>query len=350
MSKFKKNQIIYTLSKLGTRLLTPNGDLLAIINSEQHYNAWFTPPNVLQAIKAIGGMLNEADLATWLSHYPENNDHSKKIGLILAGNIPLVGFHDVLCVIVSGNIALIKASSQDARLIQHILKMLVEIEPAYANSFMFVDRLNTFDAVIATGSNNSSRYFEHYFGKVPHIIRKNRNSVAVLKGDETTEQLNRLGNDIFDYYGLGCRNVSKLFVPAGYNFNAFFEAIQSFNEVGNHHKYHNNYDYNKSIYLVNRDEHLDNGFLLLKRDAGMASPLAVLFYEEYADEAVAKQIIDNETGNIQCIVSKMPLLDNSRVVDFGQSQRPALWDYADGIDTMEFLSNLYNFGKLKAEG
>lgn len=341
MSKFKKNQIISTFSLLGQQLLTPDEELSNLINSEYYYNAWFTPENTLRAIKAIGSALNEADIATWLNNYPEPaSGNGKKVGLILAGNIPLVGFHDVLCVLASGNHALIKASTQDARLIKHVLKMLVATEPAFAGQFSFVERLEGFDAVIATGSNNSSRYFDYYFGKVPNIIRKNRNSVAVLTGNETTAQLNELGHDIFDYFGLGCRNVSKLLVPGGYSFNTFFESIESYQPIINHHKYNNNYDYNKSIYLVNGDKHLDNGFLLVKEDERMASPLAVVFFEYYKDQQALNAMLSRESENIQCIVSNLPLQVNNQVVNFGQSQHPALWDYADGVDTMDFLSNL----------
>jgi hypothetical protein len=341
MSKFKKNQIINAFSTLGEQLINPNEALLDIINSEYYHNAWFTPQSTAQAVKAIGESLNRADITTWLSKYPNlESGGDKKIGLILAGNIPLVGIHDVLCVLATGNHALIKVSTQDARLIKQVLQMLVTIEPAFADSFAFIERLTDFDAVIATGSNNSSRYFDYYFGKKPNIIRKNRNSVAVLTGKETTEQLSELGHDIFDYYGLGCRNVSKLLVPEGYIFNTFFESIERYQPIIHHHKYNNNYDYNKSIYLVNGDKHFDNGFLLVKQDDRMVSPLAVVFFEYYCDDAAVNALLSRESENIQCIVSNLPLQVNNQVVDFGQSQRPALWDYADGIDTMEFLSNL----------
>ncbi len=346
MSKIKIDKVTRAFTILGEQLLKPDQALTTIIESEHHYNAWFTEKSVKQAITAIGGALNESDITIWLHRYPYLKiDGNKKIGLILAGNIPLVGFHDVLCVLVTGNHALIKASAQDARLIKYVLKLLVDIEPAFAGNFTFTDRLVCFDAVIATGSNNSSRYFDYYFGKVPNIIRKNRNSVAVLNGNETTEQLNRLGHDIFDYYGLGCRNVSKLFVPAGYNFNTFFESIESYQPIIHHHKYNNNYDYNKSIYLVNGDKHLDNGFLLLKEDQRLASPLAVLFFEYYTDLQSITDLLTREGQNIQCIVSHIPLQVTNQVVDFGQSQLPKLWDYADSIDTIEFLANLYTFEK-----
>jgi hypothetical protein len=341
MSKFNINYLADVFSTLGTQLSYPDEELSAIIQDEHHYNAWFTPSSVDHAVKAIGQMLNKQDLLTWLNRYDLNqNKAGKKIGLILAGNIPMVGFHDVLCVLITGNHALIKASTQDARLIKHVLNMLVDIDAGFKEQYDFVERLENFDAIIATGSNNTSRYFEYYFSKVPNIIRKNRNSVAVLTGNETTEQLHDLGHDIFDYYGLGCRNVSKLLVPKDYDFVPFFEAIESYQPIINHHKYNNNYDYNKSIYLVNRDKHLDNGFLLVKEDERMVSPLAVLFYEEYEDINAVQALLSRESENIQCIVSSAPLNVSSQVVDFGKSQQPALWDYADGIDTMDFLTKL----------
>lgn len=342
MSQANTTYLTETFAQLGQRLLNPDEQLSELIASEQHYNAWFTPLNVTNAVKAIGAMLNEGDIATWLGKQEARSkkQEAKKIGLILAGNIPLVGFHDVLCVLASGNFAMIKASANDARLLKHVLKLLVEIAPEFADRFEFVDRLAGFDAVIATGSNNTSRYFEYYFGKVPNIIRKNRNSVALLSGNETKEQLFLLGHDIFDFFGLGCRNVSKLLVPAGYDFTSFFEAIEPHSAIIDHHKYNNNYDYNKSIFLVNGDDHLDNGFLLVKEDAKLSSPLAVLYFEYYDDLALAETRLNELSDSIQCIVTTAHIKTNNQVVDFGKSQRPALWDYADGVDTMEFLINL----------
>jgi hypothetical protein len=340
MSKFNKQQLINALSVLGQKLSAPDDALTDVIDSEHHYNAWFTPLSVMQSVVAIGRMLNIDDLRTWVDHYSTNPKSVKKVGLILAGNIPMVGFHDVLCVIASGHHALIKSSSQDARLIKYILDLLTDIEPQLSGQFEFIDRLKDFDAVIATGSNNTSRYFEYYFGKVPHVIRKNRNSVALLTGQESTAELHALGHDIFDYYGLGCRNVSKLLVPRNYNFTLFFEAIEPYQPIIHHHKYNNNYDYNKSIYLVNREHHLDNGFLLVKEDGRLSSPLAVLYFEYYDDLASAQQQVSDQQDNIQCVVSTAEVGNVNQVVGFGQSQQPKLWDYADGIDTMHFLSNL----------
>lgn len=341
MSKFIPQQYIPAFAALGRQLSKPDGQLFELIQSEHLYNPWFTQQSVDEAVKAIGEMLNGENLTQWLSQYPEAGaEQSKKVGLILAGNIPLVGFHDVLCVLISGHQALIKASTQDTRLIKYVLQLLTEIEPAFAGRYQFVERLEGFDAIIATGSNNTSRYFEFYFGKVPNIIRKNRNSVALITGEETREQLHLLGHDIFDYFGLGCRNVSKILVPEGYDFVPFFESIESYNDIANHHKYHNNYDYNKSIYLVNKDKHLDNGFLLVKEDTGLSSPLAVLHYETYTDIADARQKLQVQTDNIQCVVTIADIKLDNQTVGFGQSQHPGIADYADGVDTMRFLTEL----------
>lgn len=338
MSKNIIQDLINTFSALGQQLSAPDEELTQLINTEHIYNAWFTPESVTSAVTSIGKMLNVSDLSAWLNKYDlDKSSLPKKVGLILAGNIPLVGFHDVLCVLATGNHALIKASTQDARLIKYVLQKLVAIDNTFADNFSFVDRLVDFDAVIATGSNNSSRYFDYYFGKVPNIIRKNRNSVAVITGKETNEQLYNLGHDIFDYFGLGCRNVSKLLIPKGYDLATFFEAIEPYHDIINHNKYNNNYGYNRSIYLVGSEQHLDNNFLILREDVSLSSPLAVLFYEYYDELPSAEKIINDQAENIQCVVSTAPLQVKSQVVDFGQSQQPKLWDYADGIDTMDFL-------------
>ncbi|PAW93785.1 acyl-CoA reductase [Mucilaginibacter sp. MD40] len=340
MSKININDITDTFSQLGALLSQPDEQLNDLIESERHYNAWFTPESVRKAVTATGEMLNRADIEKWLSAYNIPVQQPKKVGLVLAGNIPMVGFHDALCVLVAGHHAVIKASSQDSRLIRYALDKLVEIAPAYSGRYTFVEKLEGFEAIIATGSNNTSRYFEYYFGKAPHIIRKNRNSIALLTGDESNEELTALGHDILNYFGLGCRNVSKLLVPEGYNFTQFFEAIEHLNEIIHHHKYNNNYDYNKSIYLVNRDQHLDNGFLMVKRDERLTSPLSVVFYDTYSSLSEAQEQLQSLTDQLQCIVTNAPVDVPNQVVGFGRSQHPNLWDYADGIDTMDFLSNL----------
>lgn len=332
-------QRLKAFAELGTILGSPDKQLTELINSAQQSNAWFTPESTANAVRAIAGTLNEAKLEKWISAYTLSPaKRPRSIGLILAGNIPLVGFHDILCVLATGNTALIKLSSHDSKLIPYILQILVGIEPGFGDQIKFIERLNDFDAVIATGSNNSSRYFEYYFSKVPHVIRKNRNSIAILNGDESGDQLQKLGHDIFDYFGLGCRNVSKVYVPRGYDFKHLFEGIEDFKPVIDHHKYNNNYDYNKSIFLVNLDKHLDNGFLLVKEDPRLASPLAVLYFEEYDDIVKLEEELRRRADEIQCIVSANKL--DIKTVSPGESQKPELWDYADGLDTVAFLDSI----------
>lgn len=334
-----KETKINAFAALGRYLLNPDEELSAVIKQAKNRNAWFTEEQVQNAIKATGTTLNKSDLESWISGYTFDKT-AKKIGLVLAGNIPMVGFHDILSVLLSGNVALIKTSSNDEVLIPYLLNKLIDIEPAFKQQIVFVHRLQDFDAIIATGSNNTSRYFEHYFSKVPHIIRKNRNSIAILTGDESTAELKGLGKDILDYFGLGCRSVSKIYVPEGYNFIPFFEAIEEYHAIIHHHKYNNNYDYNKSIFLVNKVEHLDNGFLLLARNEALNSPLSVVFYEEYKDTTPLKQKIKEKQNDIQVIVTHTEDDYGVPKTRFGNSQQPSLWDYADGVDTLKFLSSL----------
>jgi len=338
MSSLTANKLINALKTVGQLMIHLNPELLAIIESAQHHNAWFTPVEVKKSLSSLGKMLNEAELEQWFSTITITSS-PKKVGLILAGNIPLVGFHDILCVIATGNIALIKLSSSDDKLVPAIIAQLIAIEPSIAEHIQYVERLKDFDAIIATGSNNSSRYFDYYFGKVPHIIRKNRNSVAVLSGNETPAEIEALGHDIFDYFGLGCRNVSKIYVPTGYQIKNFFEPLEKYQPIINHFKYNNNYDYNKSIYLVNSVKHLDNGFLLVKEDTAIASPLGVLFYEEYNSISELENLLQKESENIQCVISHLDLNLNKPKIAFGEGQYPKLWDYADEVNTIEFLNN-----------
>ncbi len=338
MSIFNKEIKIKALSALGTYLLNGDEELRKTIISAKNKNAWFTEDQVENAVIATGRLLNEENLNRWIENHQFNS--SKKIGLTLAGNIPLVGFHDILAVLISGNIALIKLSGSDDILIPFILKKLIQIEPLFKEQIQIIDKLSDFDAVIATGSNNTSRYFEYYFSNVPHIIRKNRNSVAVLNGKESNDDLKALGRDILDYFGLGCRNVSKIYVPKNYSFIPFFEAIQEYHSIINHHKYSNNYDYNKSIFLVNKVEHLDNGFLLVAKNESLSSPLSVVFYEEYENLSEVQKTLEEKQENIQVVVSKSIRDIPLATTFFGNSQQPNLWDYADGIDTLKFLSSL----------
>ncbi|MBX9807727.1 MAG: acyl-CoA reductase [Flavobacteriaceae bacterium] len=313
-------------------------DFENLIQLSQSHNGWYTPENVFFSIQSWTNALTAENLDKWLSAYNFPFDcaqGNKSVGLILAGNIPLVGFHDFLSVLISGNNVLIKTSSNDQFLLPFLAKYLIAIEPGFATKITFVEgKLENFDAVIATGSNNTARYFEYYFKDKPSIIRKNRNSVAVLNGKETKEQLIALGEDIFRYFGLGCRNVSKLFVPKGYSFNAFFEAIFKYQDIIHYEKYANNYDYNKAVFLMSNFKLLDNGFLTIKEDNSYASPISSVFYEFYDSIEDLQIRLQSETEQIQCIVSNN-LVENS--IDFGQTQKPNLWDYADNVDTISFL-------------
>ncbi len=339
MSSLTSEKLINALKTLGQFFINPSHDLASIIEIAQHHNAWFTPEEVEKALLSFGEMLNSNDLAHWFANITTTNA-PKKVGLILAGNIPLVGFHDVICVLATGNIAMIKMSSSDDKLLPAVIELLASIEPSIANHVEYVDRLKDFDAIIATGSNNSSRYFDYYFGKVPNIIRKNRNSIAILSGEESLTEIENLGHDIFDYFGLGCRNVSKIYIPAGYEIKNFFEPLEKYQPIINHFKYNNNYDYNKSIYLVNAVKHFDNGFLLVKEDTAFTSPLAVLFYEEYDAIEDVKRLVESEIENIQCVVSNLDLDLKKGTIAFGESQHPKLWDYADDVNTIEFLMSI----------
>ena len=262
----------------------------------------------------------------------------KKVAVIMAGNIPLVGLHDLLCVLLCGHKALVKLSDDDKVLMTWVIEKMLELDPAMKDRIeISTERLpKDFDAVIATGSNNTNRYFEYYFKAKPSLLRKSRTSVAILTGNETPGDFLKLGADIFTYFGLGCRNVSKLYVPAGYDVTPFYEGIESFYEHINHHKYANNYTYHKAILLMNLAPHLDNNFLLLKEEEkNIASPLGVMYYEQYSSMEELQQKLEAHKDEIQCVVSKQPIGDNS--VPFGKAQEPGLADYADGMDTMRFL-------------
>ena len=313
-------------------------DFVSLIVLSQSYNGWFTPEQVKFSVQSWAKALTEDNLNQWLSNYDFSKIEPKKVGLVLAGNIPLVGFHDFLSVLISGHDVLVKTSSNDQHLLKFLAKYLISIQPELNSKITFVEgKLEGFDAVIATGSNNTARYFEYYFKDKPSIIRKNRNSVAVLDGTETFEDLVGLGEDIFRYFGLGCRNVSKLFVPKGYNFDNFFKAMYEYRDVIQYEKYANNYDYNKAVFLMSNFQLLDNEFLTIKEDMSYASPISSVFYEFYENLEEITTRLNNDAEQIQCVVSKN-LIPNS--VTFGQTQQPRLWDYADNVDTLAFLNNL----------
>ena len=306
-----------------------------VISMAKHHNGWFTEENIHFALKGWSELLTEQKLSAWLSNYNLEENKTKTVALVMAGNIPLVGFHDFLSVLITGNKFLGKLASTDKALLPLLANYLIQIEPSLKDKIIFTEeRLENFVAVIATGSNNTARYFEHYFSKGPNIIRRNRNSVAVLTGNETSEDLTALGEDIFRYYGLGCRSVSKLFVPEGYDFDSFFKALYVYNPLIQQAKYANNYDYNKAVYLMSEFKILENGFLMLKEDESYASPIASVFYETYSASEELKEKLKIDSSNIQCIVSK-GFLENE--IPFGKTQTPELTDYADGVDTVQFL-------------
>ena len=314
-----------------------NFDALTI-EKAHHHNQWFTPENTLLSLNAWANQLTEQNLNKWVSNYSINATTPRKVGVIMASNIPLVGFHDMLTVLLSGHHALVKPGSDDEVLMKHVIEKLTELEPAFAERVTIVEKLKEYDAVIATGSNNTARYFESYFKHKPNIIRKNRTSVAVLNGDETETDFKALGLDITRYFGLGCRNVTKLYVPQDFKIPTFLDAIQEYDYMGNHNKYYNNYVYHKAIFLMNQTEFLDNLFLNIKEDERLHAPIGCLYYERYNDITEVKNKLAAQADDLQCVVAKNSVVDNA--ISFGKSQEPALWDYADNVDTMKFLLSL----------
>ncbi|HOX84261.1 MAG TPA: acyl-CoA reductase [Chryseolinea sp.] len=332
----KTEERILALTALGKWIKELSEDEFQSIAEEvRRENPWFTESNVRMAVSGVASFLDEEKLRIWTSTYTFRSN-AKKVALILAGNIPMVGFHDLLCVLISGHHAQIKLSSKDSVLIKFLIHKLISIEPQFETQIEWVERLKNFDAVIATGSDNSARYFDYYFGKYPNIIRKNRTSIAVLTGNESEHDLNALGLDVFSYFGLGCRNVSKLFVPAGYDLGNVYRGWESYHDIVHHHKYCNNYDYQKSILLVNISSFLDNGFAILQENEKMVSPISVIYYEFYNSTVELNDRLNSIKEKVQCIVGD----SDWATIKFGQSQFPELGDYADQIDTLLFLSQL----------
>lgn len=336
ISQFTNNQKNDALEKINAVFYA---DFLHLIEKQKSLNGWFTKENVLLALNGIALWLTSTALTNWISNHSFSEKEPKNVGVIMAGNIPLVGFHDMLSVLMSGNNFVGKCASNDATLIQKMAEVLIYIQPNFKPKITFLEKISPADnvqAYIATGSNNSARYFDYYFGKYPHIIRKNRNSVALIHQNDSKEDLQPLGKDIFNYFGLGCRNVSKLYVPKNYDFTPFFEAIVSYADLVMHHnKYANNYDYNKAVYLLNNINLLDNNFLLLKEDKSFSSPVGVLFYEYYDALEPLKTELETHKNEIQCVVSSQNTPINTLL--FGETQQPTLTDYADGVDTLAFL-------------
>lgn len=329
----KQKQTIDALVELGNRLQKKE-------NIEQHLNqailknAWFSNGQYQNALNQWTELLTLENLQTFATHYSFDRA-AKQVAIIMAGNIPMVGFHDLLCVLLSGHKAMVKLSTDDEVFMSFLIAELMSIDPEFKEFIQQVERVNEAEAAIATGSNNSSRYFEFYFKNIPHIIRKNRKSVAVLDGTETEDEFKALGKDLFQYFGLGCRNVSKLLVPENYDFTPFFEGIESYSWIQNHNKYANNYTYHKAIYLMNGTEHLDNGFVLIKPGSTLHAPLSTVHHSSYKDQNDLSQWLSKNADDIQCVVGS-----NSNQVPFGTAQRPSLEDFADNVDTMRFLASI----------
>lgn len=328
---------IAAIVKLGVyiekSLLKEHSDLLRAVECS---NAWFTTENTTKALNSWVIQLNSDMINSWIRPYNLSSEiNSKEILVIMAGNIPLVGFHDFISIVISGHKAVIKTSSNDDIIIKQIINKLFEIDTRFKSFIEFIDNVRNrdFDAVIATGSDNSAKYFDYYFRNAKRIIRRNRRSVAVLDGSESQTELKGLAMDVFAYFGLGCRNVSKIFLPIGYDLDKLFNVFYAFSDIINHKKYANNYEYNKAVFLIGGNKLIENGFILLKEEKSLFSPVAMLYFEYYSDIKMVDSFIEKNNKNIQCVVS-------SKNTPFGEAQNPNLWDYADGIDTISFLKSL----------
>jgi hypothetical protein len=310
-----------------------------VIREAELYNNWFTPENVHYAFAQWSDALTESNLHQWVNRYPMDhfeNEESRTIAVVMAGNIPLVGFHDFLSILISGHKILVKPSADDNKILPYLAQVLVAIERNFAERISFAEgKITDFDAVIATGSDNSARYFDYYFGKYPHIIRKNRTSVAVLNGKEDEPTLVKLGEDIFRYFGLGCRNVSKIYIPKDYDLDRLFKAFYGYSGVIDNKKYGNNYDYNRAVLMMEKEDFLENGFMIIKKSEALHAPVSVVYVEEYDAIDVLSAKLEQDQDKLQCVVSEIPEFKES--ITFGTTQQPHLWDYADGIDTIRFL-------------
>lgn len=339
-----KNKIISDLVQLGVKLdeiINNNTKPQEFIVAEQK-NHWFTQNAIRFTIAELSKQLTEANLVQWVSRYNLNELQTpKNIGLVLAGNIPLVGFHDILCCLISGNHVTAKLSHKDQDLYIFIKNILIEISDEYEHKITFTpDQLKDIDAIIATGSNNSKRYFEHYFGKYPNIIRSNRNSIAIINEDLSEDDIYQIGSDIFTYFGLGCRNISFLLIPEGYKLEHFIKNIERYSHIIEHNKYANNYSYQRTLLALNNSTYLDNGFCTFTQNESLSSPIGVLHFAYYKNEADLESFVDAHKHEIQCIVSKTK--HQFKTYSLGMAQKPELWDYADNIDTIDFLLNLNN--------
>lgn len=326
---------IIAFVELGNYMVENPIELQETIHKTYVYNNWFTKENTLNALKNIAtNFLNKNKLENWLSNYEVNStDNPKTIAIVAAGNIPMVAFHDILCVLITGNTLQLKLSEKDKFLLPFLLNKLIEIEPAFKNKIAIQEKLENFDAIIATGSNNSAKYFEYYFGKYKNIIRRNRNSIAILNGNESLEEIEKLSDDIFDYFGLGCRNVSKIFVPNNFEIISLKDGFSKHIDVMQHNQYMNNLDYQRTLYLMNQTPLVDIDFINITENKSLHSPISCLHVERYETIDDVNNFIIDERDNIQCIVGKDYL-------SFGDSQQPTLSDYADNVDTIKFILSL----------
>ncbi len=333
------NQRIKSFLKLNDRLSSIDlKNLHAVFDKATAMNPWFTAENIDLAMEGMHRYLNEENISRWAESYSFTDGVPKNIGVVMAGNIPLAGLHDFISVLMSGNNLRAKLSSKDNVLLRFLADQLTDIEPRFRERIQFCERLKNYDAVIATGSDNSARYFEYYFSGVPHIIRKNRTSLAVLNGMENNETMKGLGRDIFQYFGLGCRNVSKIMVPASFDLDSLMPHFDNYAHLIDHNKYANNYHYQRAIMYMNSTAHIDTGFSLFTESDLLVSPLSVIYYERYDSQEYARSYVAQNREKLQCIVADESFMKEA--TPFGKTQQPELWDYADEVDTMNFLSQL----------
>ena len=333
MAEMNLQMRIDLMARLGQYILSGASEWQEEKQKASLVNPWFTGEFIDIATKNIANhFLDKEKLVNWIASYTAEHHDPKTVGIVMAGNIPLVGFHDLLCVFISGHKAIIKPSSKDDVLIKHLGKKLTEWDHRVSDLISFEEMLKNCDAYIATGSNNSARYFEYYFKKYPHIIRRNRTSVAVLDGDETRKELDNLADDVHLYFGMGCRNVTKIFVPNDYDFVTLLDSFKKYNYFKDHHKYRNNYDYYLTLHILNRKFYMTNESIILVENPSIFSPISQLNYEFYTDKGQVRKTLES-LEDLQCAVGH-------DYIPFGQAQLPSLTDYADGIDTVKFLTEL----------
>lgn len=299
------------------------------------FNGWYTEENVRHALAALGHMMGQEAMQQWLAAYTQPPaPNAKRVGLVLAGNVPMVGWHDVMCTLLAGHHAVVKCSSQEPALIPAAIALLTTLDPAWGGCVTFTEGpWGEVDAIIATGSDNTARHFEHYFGHLPRIIRRSRTSVAVLDGTEAEAELEALGEDVFRHFGLGCRNVAKVLLPADFDTDRLFRAFLPWQHVVQHNKYANNLDYHRALWLLDGAPFLENGFLIMKEDPALFSPVGTLYSQRYADQQELQAILQAHAPSLQCVVGHGH-------IPFGQAQCPGPADHADGVDTMAFLLGL----------